>query len=98
MITIHINVNDISLIDLILQNQLCRKCFYIFLDISLQRSCTINRIISLIDNELLCCIGKLYGELPVCQTLIQIGDDQFDNTTNIILRQRLEQDRFIQTV
>ena len=94
----HCDQDRVTHLYLICQDQLCRQRFHIFLDITLQRTRAINRIICVVYNELLRIRAEFDRKLLIFQTMIQVCDNQIDNTADVILRQRLEQDDLIQTV
>ena len=80
------------------KNISCHHGFHIFLKVSLQRSCTIDRIISVLYNVCLGCICKLDLKFLVLQSLVHICQHQIHNVSDVIFRQRFEQDDLIQTV
>ena len=88
----HCDQDRVTHLYLICQDQLCRQRFHIFLDITLQRTRAINRIICVVYNELLRIRAEFDRKLLIFQTMIQVCDNQIDNTADVILRQRLEQD------
>ena len=59
----HIQHKGISRVDSSGKNLLRRKCFHILLKITLQRSCAVNRVITVFDHIFLCSFGKLKGQL-----------------------------------
>ena len=94
----NIDHNRGSFFYLICKNDTCSQCFHILLKVTFQRTCTIYRIISMIRNKCLSSICKTQLQLSVCQTFVQVCYSQINNTADIILSQRLEQDHFVQTV
>ena len=75
----------------------CQR-LHILLQITLQRSCTVDRIISAVDAELLCGVCQTDTDLPVRESPVQVLKKQVNDTRNILLRQRLEHDRLVKTV
>ena len=74
------------------------KSFYIFLQITFQRTCTIYRIIAILNDLILGCICQFQGKLLVCKTFIKLADHQVYYLTNIRFCQGLEHNYFIKTV
>ena len=83
---------------LICQNHLGCQGLHVLLDITLQRPCTVDRIISIVHDILHSFLRQTDGQLLILQTSVQIGNDQMNDAADIVLGQRLEQDRLIQTV
>ena len=70
----------------------------IFLQITFQRTCTIYRVIAILDNLILGCICQFQGKLLVCKTFVKLADHQVYYLTNIGFCQGLKHNYFIQTV
>ena len=98
LIILHGNDNGIAFFYLICQNHLGCQGLHVLLDITLQRPCTVDRIISIVHDILHSFLRQTDGQLLILQTSVQIGNDQMNDTADIIFGQRLEQDRLIQTV
>ena len=73
---LYINDNRVTRIQITCKNQLSSQCLNIFLDIALQRSCAIYRIITILNDEMLCLIGKLNRKLLISQSPVQVVNDQ----------------------
>ena len=76
----------------------CHKSFYLGLDQSFQRTCTIVDIIALCHNALLGSIGNFQFQLLVFQTFPQLLQQQIYNAEDLGLAQRLVEDDLVQTV
>lgn len=74
------------------------QCLHVILEITLQRTCTVNRIITVVHYHLFGSICKLQGKLLVSQTVTELFDHKIYDLANVILGQRLEHDDLIQTV
>ena len=74
------------------------QCLHIILEITFQRTCAVNRIITVIHYHLFGSICKLQRKLLVSQTVAELFDHKIYDLTYIILGQRLEHDNLIQTV
>ena len=95
----HCDQDRVTHLYLICQDQLCRQRFHMFLDIT--ASADARRKPDHIRVSTMNCSASglsSIGKLLVFQTLIQVCHHQIDNTADVILRQRLEQDDLIQTV
>lgn len=64
----HIDQDGISCMDAVGKDQLCRQGLHIFLQIPFQRSGSVNRIVAIVHDELLCLIGQGDGQLLIGQT------------------------------
>ena len=58
----------------------------ILLDIPLQRTCTINRIITMICDVILCSRCQLKCQFLCLKTLIQTADQDINDTADVVLR------------
>ena len=68
------------------------------LQIPLERSCTINWIIRLVDDELFGAVCQLQRNLFCLQPLLQILHQQVDDAADVLAAQRFIKDDFVQTV
>ena len=75
-----------------------KKRFDLGLNESLQRSCTVGRIVSGIDDMFLCCVADLNLQLLILEALIQIGDQEIYDTVNVFLGERLVEHDLVETV
>ena len=96
--TIIVNVNHTVRFNITANDLTCKKRFNLGLNESLQRSCTVGRIVSGIDDMFLCCVGDLKLQLLILEALIQIGDQEIYDTVNVFLRERLVEYDLIKTV
>ena len=69
-----------------------------FLQESFQRSCTVDQVIHVLYDKVLCCRCKFYSNLAVFQTFVLLIQQQMNDISDVILGQRLEHDDLIQTV
>lgn len=72
--------------------------FHMALQIPLERSCTINWIIRLVDDELFGAVCQLQRNLFCLQPLLQILHQQVDDAADVLAAQRFIKDDFVQTV
>ena len=63
-----------------------------------ERSCTVGRIVSGIDDMFLCCVGDLNLQLLIPESLIQIGDQEIYDTVDVLLCERLVEHDLVKTV
>ena len=73
---------------MVLQDQSGGKRLNVFLDISLQRSCAIGRIIGRVRHEGLGFGGQTDADLPVGQPFVEVFDDQVDDAGDVGFAQR----------
>ena len=92
LIILHGNDNGIAFFYLICQDHLGCQGLHVLLDITLQRPCTVDRIISIVHDILHSFLRQTDGQLLILQTSVQIGNDQMNDAADIVLGQRLEQD------
>ena len=84
--------------DAVGKDQLCRQGLHIFLQIPLQRSGPVNRIVAIVHDELLCLIGQGDGQLLIGQTPVDVCRQKVHDPSDVVLCQRLKEDGLIQTV
>ena len=84
------------------QDLLCDERFGSTLQIPFQRTRTIDRIVAVVDDNLLCRIRDLKTKSAACRSVCHTCAQPFDEVVNdagqIFLCQRLEEDDFIETV
>ena len=98
-LSIHnLNQDRIAHAHTIRENQLRSQCLHMFLQVTFQRPCTVHRIVTIFDNECLGFIGQGNGKFLICQTFIDICNEQVDDSADVALCQRLKQYSLIQSV
>ena len=70
----------------------------ILLQISLKRSRAVYRVVTVVHDKLLCGVGEFNDKLLIRKTSVDIGNKQIDDISDVVLRERLEEDRLIKTV
>ena len=88
LIILHGNDNGIAFFYLICQDHLGCQGLHVLLDITLQRPCTVDRIISIVHDILHSFLRQTDGQLLILQTSVQIGNDQMNDAADIVLGQR----------
>ena len=68
------------------------------LQVAFQRSCTVDWVIRLVDDELFGAVCQLQRNLFCLQPLLQILHQQVDDAADVLLAQRLIEDNLVQTV
>jgi len=94
----HIQHNGISGMYITGKDLLGCQCLHIILEITFQRTRTVNRIITIVHYHLFGSICKLQGKFLVSQTVTEFLYHQINDLANVILGQWLEHDDLIQTV
>ena len=79
LIILHGNDNGIAFFYLICQDHLGCQGLHVLLDITLQRPCTVDRIISIVHDILHSFLRQTDGQLLILQTSVQIGNDQMND-------------------
>ena len=63
-----------------------------------ERSRAIDRIVGAVDDEILCILGQIDGELFICKSLVQVCQHQINDVNNVVLGQGLIEYNLVQTV
>ena len=75
-----------------------RHRFHIFLQVPFQGPRTVHRVVSIFHNIRLCLLCQPDRQFLIRQSVVQICKKQVYNVPDVVLCQRLEQDRFIQSI
>ena len=97
-IGISIYIDAVARLQFIAKDHFSYHGLDILLDIPLQRTCTINRIITMICDVILCSRCQLKCQFLCLKTLIQTTDQDINDTADVVLRSRLEHNDLIKTV
>ena len=68
------------------------------MDETLQGSCTVGRIVSRVNNELLRIVGDLHGDLLILQALVEVCDQKIYDTVNVFLGEWLVEHNLVEAV
>ena len=93
--TIIVNVNHTVRLNITADDLTCKQCFNLGLDKTLERSCTVGRIVSGIDDMFLCCVGDLNRQLLILQALVEVCNQKIYDAVDVFLGEWLVEHNFV---
>ena len=88
----------VSLMNVTGKDLLGCKCLYLILQITFQRTCTVYRVVAVLNYLSPCCVSQFQRKLLVCQTVTEFAYHKVYYAANVVFCQWFEHDNFIQTV
>src|SRR5215216_627984 len=97
---VHVRIDDdgVALLKLALEHLERQRVQHAALDRALERAGAVDRVVALLDEQVLGGVGELERDLALAQAAHEAGELDLDDLAQLLLRERVEDDDLVDAV